>query len=311
MNVTRRTFLQVAGALAGGMALKTVFDTPKAYANEDFTGHPNRFGMLTDTTMCTGCRSCERACNRANRLPPPEKRFADPSVFATERRPTTKAWTVVNQYPSPILGASPIYRKVQCMHCEEPACVSACLVGALKKTPEGAVIYNENLCMGCRYCMNACPFNVLSFEFDDPFHPAIQKCILCYSRIIKSGGVPACASACPVQANIFGKRSDLLQIARTRINNTPDRYVNQIYGENEAGGTGWLYLSAVPSEKIGSPTNLGTQPYPEFTRDWLLGVPVVLIGWPALLVGLNELSKRRERLALEAAQRKDKDEEAR
>jgi len=307
MNINRRTFLRAAGVVAGVAALETLGSPLRADANEDFTGHPDRFGMLTDTTKCIGCRACERACNRVNDLPPPEQRFADPSVFASERRPSSDAWTVVNQYPSPVKGDSPIYCKVQCMHCEEPACVSACLVGALKKTPEGPVIYNEDVCIGCRYCMNACPFNMLSFEYDDPVRPAIRKCIMCYSRIVKDGGVPACASACSIQATLFGKRSDLLQIARTRIHNRPERYVNQIYGEHEVGGTGWLYLSAVPFEKIGLPTGLGGQPYPEFTRDWLLGVPVVLIGWPALFLGLNELSKRRERLALEAAQRKDKE----
>ncbi len=310
MSVTRRVFLQTTGAAVGAVALGTVCGTSRAYANENFTGHPDRFGMLTDTTMCVGCRACERACNRVNKLPPPEKRFADPSVFREERRPSPVAWTVVNQYPNPVKGGNPLYRKAQCMHCEEPACVSACLVGALTKTPEGPVVYNEDVCIGCRYCMNACPFNMLSFEYDDPLYPAIRKCIMCFDKT-REGGVPACASACAVQATIFGKRSDLLQIAKTRINNNPDRYVPDIYGEHEAGGTGWLYLSAVPFEKIGLPTGLGTTPYPELTRDWLLGVPVVLIGWPALLLGINSLSKRREQLALEAAPRKDNDKEAR
>ncbi len=308
MSVTRRKFLQATAAIAGVAALEAVIiPSKKAHAIEDFSGHADRFGMLTDTTMCVGCRACERACNRANGLAPPQERFANPSVFATERRPSADAWTVVNQYPSAVTGGNPIYRKAQCMHCEEPACVSSCLVGALKKTPEGAVIYNESVCIGCRYCMNACPFYMLSYEYEDPIRPAIRKCTLCYDKITKEGGVPACVSACAVQSTIFGKRSDLLQIARTRINNNPDRYVNQIFGEREAGGTGWLYLSGVSFEKIGFPTNLGTQPFPEFTRDFLLGVPLILVGWPAILMGINALSKRREQLTLEAAQQKDKE----
>ena len=113
MNVTRRNFLQAAVAVAGVAALEAVSSTSrKVYAIEDFAGHPDRFGMLTDTTMCVGCRACERACNRANNLPPPEKRFANPSVFAAERRPSADAWTVVNQYPGSVLGGNPIYRKV-------------------------------------------------------------------------------------------------------------------------------------------------------------------------------------------------------
>ncbi|MFC1872336.1 4Fe-4S dicluster domain-containing protein [Chloroflexota bacterium] len=307
MNISRRNFLKGAGLAAGGAAVVAVSSTSnKVLANENFTGHPNRFGMLIDTTMCVGCRSCERACNRANDLPPPEKRFSDPSVFEIERRPSSDAHTVVARYPSAVLGGNPIYRKGQCMHCEEPACVSSCLVGALKKTPEGAVIYNEDVCIGCRYCVNACPFYMLSYEYDDPVHPAVTKCDMCFSRITE-GQEPACTSGCPVQAIIFGERSDLLQTARMRINNNPGRYVNHIYGENEAGGTGALYLSAVPFENIGLPTNLGETPYPEYTRDFLLSVPAILIGWPALFLGLNALSKRREAHAAEIAQDQEKE----
>jgi formate dehydrogenase iron-sulfur subunit len=306
MNVTRRQFLKSAAAASGAAALGALVTSPaKALAAESFEGYPDRFGVLTDTTMCVGCRSCERACNRVNKLPPPEKRFADPSVFAQQRRPTPEAWTVVNQYPGVTPGASPVFRKAQCMHCEEPACASSCLVGALKKTPEGPVLYDESICIGCRYCMNACPFTILSYTYDDPIRPAVKKCIMCYSKIKEEGTAPACVSACPVGANVFGKRSELLQTARVRISNNPDKYVRQIYGEKEAGGTGWLYLSAVPFEGLGLPSNLGSTPFPEFTRDFLLAVPLVLIGWPAVFLGINALSKRREKLALETGQADD------
>jgi formate dehydrogenase iron-sulfur subunit len=305
MNVTRRQFLKSAAAVSGVAAIGALVTSPaKALAAESFEGHPDRFGVLTDTTMCVGCRSCERACNRVNNLPPPEKRFADPSVFAEQRRPTAAAWTVVNQYPGVVPGASPIFRKVQCMHCEEPACASSCLVGALTKTPEGPVLYNEKVCIGCRYCMNACPFTMLSYTYDDPIRPAIKKCIMCYSKIKEEGTAPACVSACPVGANVFGKRAELLEIARTRISNNSGKYVHQVYGEKEAGGTGWLYLSAVPFDKLGLPANLGTTPFPEFTRDFLLAVPLVLIGWPAVFLGLHAMSKRREKNAIESVKEK-------
>ena len=316
MNIKRRDLLLGMGATAGSVALTTLLTSTKVAAKvsvtEDFTGHPGRFGVLTDTTICVGCRICESACNRAMNLPPPEKPFEDPTVFEATRKLTPGAYTVVNRYTNPVQGGNPIYRKMQCMHCEEPACVSACLVAALKKTPEGPVIYDEKVCIGCRYCMNACPFRVPTFEYEDAFHPAIRKCVMCFDRLTKQNLPPACAAACPPKATLFGKREDLVEIARQRIYKNPGRYVNHIYGEHEVGGTGWLYLSAVPLENLGLPVNLGRTPYNEFTRDWLLAVPIVLIGWPALFLGLHTLAKRREQLALEAVKQPkvEKDKEA-
>lgn len=300
MKINRRSFFKGAAAGVGAYALGSAIGAAQMPAEvlgagESFPGHAGRRAMLTDITMCVGCRACERACNRANNLPPPEKRFADPSVFGEVRRPSAEQWTVVNRYPNPVPGGTPIYRRVQCMHCDEPSCASACLVGALKKTEEGPVTYNPDVCIGCRYCMNACPFNMLSYEYDK-VRPLVQKCLMCFSRI-QDGNIPACASACGTGATIFGKRSDLMETARKRIHANPDRYVNSVYGEREAGGTGWLYLSPVPFESLGFPSDVGTKPYPEYTREWLLGVPIVLIGWPALMLGLNALGKRREEIA--------------
>lgn len=289
MAVTRRKFLKSAGVLAGAAALGAIWKPGLAHAGEDFSGYADRFGMLTDTTMCIGCRMCEAACNKVNRLPEPDASFSDPAVFAKMRRPSARALTVVNRYPNPQDGGKPIYRKVQCMHCDEPACASACLVGALQKTREGAVVYDESLCIECRYCMNACPFSMLGYEYDNALTPAIKKCLMCRQRVVNEGSIPACAEACPTKATIFGKRSELIKIARERIEKNPDRYVDHIYGEHEVGGTSWLYLAAVPFDQLGLPTNLGTTPYPEYTRDWLLGVPLVLVMWPALFMGLRKL----------------------
>lgn len=292
MNISRRGFLQGAGQCAVGLVIaRTVDVKPLRAATENFTGYPNRFGMLTDTTKCIGCRLCELACSDANGLAMTEMSSA--AVLNTPRRPSATAWTVVNKY-QPSRGPA-VFRKVQCMHCDEPACVSSCLVGALKKTKEGAVIYDESVCIGCRYCMNACPFTMLSYEYDDPYRPAIKKCLMCYARISQQGGVPACAAACPTQATIFGKRQELLALAKQRIAEGAGKYVPRVYGETEAGGTGWLYLAAAPFEELGFPPDVGTTPYPEYTRDWLLGVPLVLMLWPALLLGIHSLVKHKEK----------------
>lgn len=288
--------------LGGATALGGLKGPGVALAAEDFPGHPDRYGMLTDITKCIGCRMCEQACAKANNLPAPP---ADPAIFEKKRRPTAEALTVVNRYTNPATG-KPLFRKEQCMHCDEPACASACLVGAIKKTPEGPVVYNEDVCMGCRYCMVACPFGRLAYTYNDPLTPKIMKCTMCYERASKKGETPACASACPTKATLFGRRSDLLKIARQRIMQEPDSYVDHIFGETEVGGTSWLYLSPVPFDQIGFPKNLGKTPYPEFTRDFLLAVPLVLIMWPAALTGVNALIRRRDRIAAEERKREER-----
>ena len=291
-RIGRRDFLKGTLAIAGSVLAWRLISNPKVALAEDFTGNPERFGMLTDITRCIGCRRCEAACNKANNLPPPKVPFEDKSVFEVKRRTDSQTHTVVNRYPDLKTG-QPVYRKVQCNHCAEPACASACPVGALKKSPEGPVIYNEKVCIGCRYCMTACPFYIPAFEYFDARSPAIQKCFMCYHRISK-GEMPACAVECPVEGITFGKRSELLKIARNRISNAPDKYIDHIYGETEVGGTDWLYISGVPFEAIGFPSDLGTTPYPELTREFLSSVPLVLAAWPALLGGFYLFSKRRE-----------------
>ncbi len=304
--ISRRGFLRAAGAVGGAAMLGGLFGVKPALAVEDFRGYPDRYGMLTDTTMCIGCRMCEMACAKANDLPAPP---TGQEVFATRRRPAAGAFTVVNRYENPS-GGAPIYRKVQCMHCDEPACASACLVGALKKTPEGPVIYNEDICIGCRYCMVACPFSNLAYDYDSAFTPAVRKCIMCRDRLLHGEG-PACATACPTKATIHGKRSELLAIAHERIRQNPDKYVPHVFGEDEAGGTGWLYLAAVPFDRLGLPTNIGRTPYPEFTRDFLLAVPLVLMMWPGALAGLNAVIRRKERHDAQEATKQEEKEEGR
>jgi formate dehydrogenase iron-sulfur subunit len=137
---------------------------------------------------------------------------------------------------------NPVNVKVQCMHCDHPACVSACIVGAFSKKENGSVVWDTDKCIGCRYCMVACPFQVPSFEYDKALDPEIRKCDFCFDRT-KEGKLPACVNICPVEALTYGPRSELIKIAREKIKKYPDRYIDYIYGENEVGGTSWLYLS--------------------------------------------------------------------
>ncbi|MFH1010477.1 MAG: 4Fe-4S dicluster domain-containing protein [bacterium] len=293
MTITRRGFLKATGIAGVGLFGSAAV----AQAQEYFAGWPGSYGVLNDTTLCIGCRKCEEACARVNGLPPTEPPVDDKSIFNIQRRPSARAFTVVNRFPNPRRGEPPIYVKKQCMHCNEPACASACLVAAFSKTSAGAVIYNSKVCIGCRYCMTACPFYVPSYEYDSPYKPRVVKCTLCYDRITREGKLPGCVEVCPVEALTFGKRSDLIRIARERIIKNPDKYIDQIYGEREVGGTSWMYLSGVPFDKIGFRTDLGITPYPELTRGFLSAVPLVLTLWPVFFTGVYMFSRRREQIA--------------
>jgi len=277
-GMTRRGFLTLGAA--GGCA--AICSTARsAAAQQSFGGWPGSFGMLTDFTKCVGCRSCEKACNEENGLPEPDKPFDDGSVFDETRRPDSKAYTVVNRHENEADPETPIFRKIQCNHCLEPACATACPVHAYTKTPEGAVIYDKDVCFGCRYCMIACPFYVPAYDYDSAFDPKIVKCVMCHDRL-REGRAPACAEACPMGAVTFGKRDEVLKLARKRIQDKPDRYIQHIYGEHEAGGTSWLYISGVPFEELGFPEGVPLKPMIELTRNYLDSVPMVFTAWPAI-----------------------------
>jgi Fe-S-cluster-containing dehydrogenase component len=296
MSVSRRKFL----AWMGGAGLSTtVGRRAVAGAPKHFSGYPESKGVLHDLVRCVGCRKCEAGCNKVNKLPAPEKPFDDLSVLEEKRRTHADTYTVVNKYA--VAGQEkPVYRKRQCNHCQEPACASACFVKAFKKTPEGAVTYDESVCVGCRYCMIACPFEVPTYEYDEVLTPRIMKCTMCHP-LITSGerDIPGCVEACPVEALTYGERGDLIKIARERIRKYPERYVDHIYGEREMGGTNWLYVGGAPFDQVGMRTDLGTTPAPKLTSGALSMVPAVVGLWPVLLTGVWAINQRKEKIAEE------------
>lgn len=242
--IGRRTFLRSAGVSSLGILAAS---SKTAEAAERAVDDENTMGCLVDTTRCIGCRKCEEACNAINGLPEPETPFDQKSVFNEQRRPDASAYTVVNRFdgsPSPDQPyCEHTYVKLQCMHCLDPACVSACIVGALKRQENGAITYDAGKCIGCRYCMVACPFQIPAYEYHKAATPRVSKCTYCFDKLTSHGEQPACASACPREAILFGKRRELLKVAHEGIRHRPDRYVDHVYGEHEAGGTAWLYLA--------------------------------------------------------------------
>ncbi len=297
-GMTRRSFL---AAGAAGAAVSAVARPKAAAAAASLEGYPEGMGVLVDLTKCVGCRSCEAACNKEHGFPPPSEPFDDTSVFdridrnGQKRRTDENAFTVVNRYDPP--GATaPVYRKMQCNHCNEPSCLTSCFVNAYTKTEQGAVIYNGDVCVGCRMCMTACPFYVPAYSYSSATNPLIVKCNFCYDNRLVRGRPPACVEACPQEALTFGHRKELIRIARQRIRQQPERYVDHIYGEKEVGGTAWMYLSSVPFDQVGFDTALQTEPIINNVKEFLGMVPMVLAIWPALFAGIHLLSTKGKKI---------------
>lgn len=295
---SRRDFLKstaLIGAGLTGISSSTAKAAPKNILS------PDRMGVLVDSTVCVGCRNCEWACKEAHNFEAGElESYENREVFNEFRRPDTHALTVVNEFSPGKNSELPVDVKVQCMHCDHPACVSACIVGAFSKEENGSVIWDTDKCIGCRYCMVACPFQIPTFEYDKALNPLIMKCDFCFDRT-KEGLLPACVNICPVEALTYGPRTELVYIARDRIRRNPERYMDHIFGELEVGGTSWMYLAAKDFNELGFP-KLGKNPAPGVSESIQHGIfayfvpPVSLY---ALLGGMMWLSKRRKELEQE------------
>lgn len=237
--------------------------------------------ILYDSTLCVGCRACEGACAERWRLPYNDR-------IAAEERLSAHKLTVVETHGER-------FNRRLCMHCTQPTCVSVCPVGALQKTDLGPVIYDAQRCMGCRYCMTACPFQVPTYEWNSRL-PKVRKCDMCFERQ-RAGKPTACVEACPTGAVICGDRNAMLQTASRRLSEKPEQYYQRIYGVREAGGTSVLILSAVPFEQIGLRTDLPREPLPALTWRALSVVPDIVTAGSVLLGGIWWLANRREEVA--------------
>lgn len=237
-------------------------------------------GALIDLTKCIGCRGCQIACKNWNERGVRKTQMT--GNFTNPLKLNSDTYTLVKFVETEQKNdLNWDFIKVQCMHCKDPACASACPVGAFTKMPSGAVNYTPEKCIGCRYCMMACPFGIPKYEWDKKF-PLVQKCTFCSERIA-DGMVPACAKSCAPGAILFDDHEKIMAEAEKRLKEHPGRYVNHIYGKEEAGGTSWIYLSAVPFESLGFKTNIPKKPMPDLTWAMLSSVPYKAIGIAAVL----------------------------
>ncbi len=289
MTVNRREFLKSAGAALGGALL--LEGTPQtAFAATTSEVGSDSVSMLYDNNICVGCKACQYACkNREDR--PLAAETDSTGLFEEPYDLSASTWTLIKLYQSPD-SSETAFVKAQCVHCNEPACVSVCPVAALEKLPSGPVIYHTDRCIGCRYCMAACPYGIPRYQWTKTW-PLIQKCDFCANRL-SAGKNPACTDACPTGALIFGKRKELLSQAKDRIQANPDKYVNHVYGENEAGGTAVLYLSKVSFDKIGLP-DLKPRSIPSMTWPYLMAVPGIVVVVGGLMSAIYSATRRREK----------------
>ncbi len=245
--------------------------------------------ILYDATLCIGCRLCEQACAERNQLP------YDEIIGAEEKLSAHKLTAVLTREDE-------FFRRL-CMNCADPTCASVCPVGAFTKTAAGPVTYDPDKCMGCRYCMMACPFQVPAYEWDKLL-PIVRKCDMCADRVAH-GGLTACTEACPTGATTFGERDELIVEARQRIAANPQGYVDHVYGLEEVGGTSVLMLSSVPFEEFGLRTDLLHEPMPMLTWRVLSRIPDLVGLGGVLLGGVWWITHRREEVAaVEAAKKK-------
>lgn len=244
--MNRRTFLKSGITVIAGLAVPVsaleLLDPEKLLASA--AGAKVRWVFLVDTGKCVGCGFCVRACKTENELP------YDANVTRTwiERYVVTKEGTTFVDSPKGArdgfltaridLGGGKYQdldpRNIDkgffvpklCNHCENPACAQVCPVGATYQTSEGVVLVDRKHCIGCGYCIMACPYAVRSFH---PVYRTAEKCTFCYHRITK-GMRTACVEACPFGARQIGNIRDPDDPIRKKITSARIGVLKEEYG---------------------------------------------------------------------------------
>ncbi|OHB27050.1 MAG: formate dehydrogenase [Desulfuromonadaceae bacterium GWC2_58_13] len=262
-------------------------------SRKDFTKDK---AFLIDMTKCTGCRGCQVACKQWNQLDAEKTEFFSGEGYQNPPAMSEKTFTRIKFRDYQKNGQNEFaFYKEMCMHCNEPACASVCPVGAFEKTAEGPVIYKADRCIGCRFCMIACPFGIPKYEWSKAF-PLVKKCTGCYSRV-KEGMKPACATTCPTAIS-YGPRDEMIKEAERRLTDYPDRYIHKVYGKDQAGGTSVIYLTSLPFDELGfKPVTM--RPLPGYTWQALRLVPAAFLTVGGGLSAISWINHRKDRLKQE------------
>jgi formate dehydrogenase iron-sulfur subunit len=248
--------------------------------------------ILIDVTKCVGCEECVEACSDTKNLGKEIHFEREKKDGLSSRRLTSVIQLSENRFA-----------KKSCLHCIDPGCVTACLCGGMEKTESGAVIYNEDKCIGCRYCMLGCPIGIPRYEWDKLL-PYVKKCDMCYDRQ-KEGKIPACVEACPHEALVFGERDELITKARNTIRANPDRYLQHIYGEKEFGGTSVMYITDTELDAIGWESELGDRKISSITWPVMSKTPFVGGSVALFLTGTFFIINRRMKMENQELRKKN------
>jgi formate dehydrogenase iron-sulfur subunit len=268
----------------------------------------DRLAMYIDTSKCMGCRGCQVACKQWNDLPA----YKTVNTGSYENPPSLDhyTWTRIKftEYDDP-QRFQWLFLKEGCMHCGDAACVDVCPTGALKHGPNGIVTYERELCNGCGYCSQFCPFGVPHLSEPGPLVAAEQyyavdgqpettnpagalggqakssKCTFCQDRTL-NGLKPACVKTCPAGALDWGDRNEMLTKADARVQvlKTERGFPEaSVYGKSQLGGLGRIYVLKAPPEAYGLPKD---PQYPAMTTVWQKVLqPVGEIVFGATIVG--------------------------
>jgi Fe-S-cluster-containing dehydrogenase component len=328
MPIDRRQFLKGVAAAGSAAATASAADEAQALQRAPKPRLPDALGLLYDSTLCVGCKACVAGCKTANGMPTeisPEQNAWNPGTWDTARDLSGSTLNVIKVYQNGLADEKDqetdgfAFIKRQCLHCVDPSCVSCCPVSAMNKDPVTGIVSNDpGRCIGCRYCVYACPFQVPKYEFDGAFGK-IRKCELCRHRLAE-GQLPGCVESCPTGATLFGRVADLQKEAERRLKlkpgdtyeyprgdlsgrygpDTPSheklvvaQYRPEVYGDKVLGGTQTLYLSAVAFDRLGLPYgNVPDHAYATETEGVQHFMYKGMIAPAAVLTGLILLARR-------------------
>ncbi|MGB9775848.1 MAG: 4Fe-4S dicluster domain-containing protein, partial [Anaerolineae bacterium] len=276
-TLSRREFL---GLSALGLGISLAGARPAAAAPR--IASPDDVAILYDPVKCVGCKACQMACKRWNKLP---NESTDPlGIYESPRGLSAITWNIIKLRRTDVGWH---FFNYQCQHCTDAACVEVCPTGALHHDPMGFVALDRDLCNGCGYCTQFCPYGVPHLGVENALTGAAKsaKCTFCQDRLRAGIGGPSCAEVCPVGALTWGKRGDLLEKARARVAQLQAKGMNaRIYGENEAGGLHRLSILLDEPEQYGLPSVPKT---PELARFWQRVIqPLGNVAFGATLVGI-------------------------